>query len=334
MSELDELYAINQVSDFALSYSRLSDFDRNGAKALNKQRSELTGLGVRIGSLVDDLLLNKDNFDDIYYIFDGSKPTATLGKLCDIITKNYKQPPNKKSLLKLANKNGFWLKWSNEKVMEAIDTPDFWGYLKSFYASRNKTLVTTADIEKAESLVNILRTHEYSSPVINSKLEHHNQFKFNIKYQGFVLRGIIDKVLIDHENQTVRMIDLKTGQGTADEFVSSFIKWRYYLQAAIYVLSFTTLCETLGLVGYTLLPFQFLYIGRSERLPLLFTFTNTWHKAAINGFTTNSGWKYRGLNELLAEVHWHLDNKVFDTTRKVHEAKGSVLLDDSFISLY
>ena len=35
IDEVSELFSIGKVSDLALSYSRLSDFDRNGPKALN-----------------------------------------------------------------------------------------------------------------------------------------------------------------------------------------------------------------------------------------------------------------------------------------------------------
>jgi|TARA_R110000822_G_scaffold152112_4_gene291303 hypothetical protein len=331
--ELEQLFEINQISDFALSYSRISDFDRNGSKALNKQRSELKGVGVKIGSLVDDLLLNTHNFDKLYYLYDGSKPTATLGKLCDIVTDNYKRTPALTTLLKIAKRNGFWLKWSKDKVKEAINTPEFWSYIKAVFVSRSKILVTTPDIELAENLVSILRTHEYSKHIIENSMEHHNQFKFNIDYNGFILRGIIDKVIIDHETKTVRLIDLKTGQGTGAEFVSSFIKWRYYLQEAVYMKSFKEICKLQNLKGYKLLPFQFLYIGRSEQLPLLFTVTKTWHKAALKGFTTTAGYRYRGLHELLERIRWHVDNKVFDITKEVYESKGSVLLDDNFIKI-
>jgi cyanate lyase len=154
-----------------------------------------------------------------------------------------------------------------------------------------------------------------------------------MEYKGFILRGIIDKILIDHKAKTIRFIDLKTGQGPVDEFISSFIKWRYYLQSAIYTLAYSEVCKILGLKDYKFLPFQFLYIGRSERIPLLFTVSKLWHKASIYGFTTKAGYKYKGLNELLEEVRWHVDNKVFDVTKKVHESNGSVLLEDSFISL-
>tara|TARA_R110000822_G_scaffold302649_2_gene426984 strand:+ start:32485 stop:33495 length:1011 start_codon:yes stop_codon:yes gene_type:complete len=334
MSELEKLYSINKTASLSLSYSRVSDFDRNGPKALNKKRdSAIAGEGVKIGSLVDDLLLNSHNFKKLYYLYDGSKPTATLGKLCDIIFENYKRTPSKNTILKIAKKNNFWSKWSKDKVMEAIDVPDFWGWLKASYASKKKTLVTTPDIELANELVEILKTHQFSSPIINSKCEHFNQFKFNINYKGFLMRGIMDKILVDHETKTVRFIDLKTGKGPIAEFESSFIKWRYYLQSAVYTKAFKKFCEMQGLEGYKLLPFQFLYISRTEKIPLVFTVTRKWHKASLNGFKTAAGYRYRGLGELLDEITWHVDNQIFDTTRKITESKGALYLDDSFIYL-
>lgn len=334
LDELEQLFEINQISDFALSYSRISDFDRNGPKALNKKRSELTGEGVKIGSLVDDLLLNKRNFKKLYYIFDGVKPTATLGKLCDIVIQNYKRPPGKKTLLKITKKNNFWIKWSKEKVWEAIDVPDFWNYIKASFISKNKLLVTTPEIELAESLVTILKEHKHSIDVVtNKRNEHLNQFKFKIEHKGFVLRGIVDKVLIDHKTKTVRLIDLKTGKGSGEEFVSSFIKWRYYLQSAVYTLAFKEICKTLNLKDYKLLQFQFLYIGRSEQIPFLFSINRTWHKASLYGFTTSSGFRYKGLYELLEEIRWHVDNKVFDMSKEAHESNGLLVLKDNFICL-
>ena len=334
MDELSSLFDIGKVSELALSYSRLSDFDRNGVKALTKPyREDLTGDGIKIGSLVDDLLLNQKNFKKLYYIFDGTKPTATLGKLCDIIVKNYKKIPSINTILKIAQDNSFWIKWSPEKVKETIDIPDFWNYLKAEFISNKKMVITTDELNLAKNLVKVLRDHEYSRHIFKNDLEHFNQFKFNIEYNGFILRGIIDKLVIDHKAKTVQIIDLKTGKGLVAEFLSSLLKWRYYLQSAVYTNAFEKICEVLKLKGYVLLPFSFLYISRFEQIPLVFTMTQKWHDASIHGFTTNSGYRYRGLNELLDEVRWHIKNNVFDTTRLIYESKGIIQLDDSFINL-
>ena len=82
--ELDELYGSNVDIDIYLSYSRVADFSKNGPKALII-RQKLEGDGIKIGSLTDDWLFNQKNFNDIYFVFNGEKPTATLGKLVNII---------------------------------------------------------------------------------------------------------------------------------------------------------------------------------------------------------------------------------------------------------
>ena len=159
------------------------------------------------------------------------------------------------------------------------------------------------------------------------------QFPVYFKLKGFIFRGILDIIRINHTDKTVRMVDLKTGQETAENFMKSFLKWRYDLQEAVYTAAFDSICEELGLENYTLLPFEFLYISRFEKIPLIYKVSEKWHKASKQGFTTLGGWKYKGLFELIEEIKWHWDNKVFDKSRKLYESNGVVTMDDSFINL-
>ena len=110
------------------------------------------------------------------------------------------------------------------------------------------------------------------------------------------------------------------------------MKWRYYLQEAVYTIAIKKLVkEREDLKGYKVLPFQFLYISRFEKVPLLYTVSEKWHKAALNGFTTTSGYKYRGLNELIDSIKWHWKNKIFDTPKEIHTNSGQLTIEDDFI---
>lgn len=332
LKELDELYATKRLLQLFLSYSRVSDFDRNGPKALIT-KSFVENDGAKIGSIVDDLLTNKDNFDDIYFIYDGNKPTATTGRLCDIILKNYIKVPTKEVVLQICKDNDFWKRSSDEVLLKNFDTDEFWSYLRAQFLSKSKTLVTTDELLLSKELVAILKSHEFSKNIFDNNYRHINQYKFELELSEFKFRGVIDKILIDDEFKTVRFIDLKTGANPASEFMVSFMKWRYYLQEAVYVKAFKGLCDELGLEGYSLLPFQFLYISRFEKIPLLYTVSKKWHKAALHGFTTRSGYKYRGLNELLEQIKWHLTNSIFDMPRQTYESNGELILDDDFITV-
>lgn len=329
---LNELFGGNETSiDIALSYSRASDFDRNGPNSLIK-RSEIDTQSVKIGSITDDLLNDDFDFNSKYYIFEGIKPTATAGKLVDIITYNYNEKPSKEDILEIAKKNEFWKRFSDEKMYEAFDTDDFNGYIEAFYESKNKIVITTDDYNLGSDLANIIKTHEFSKYIFSDRYERINQFGFNnLMYKGIKWRGYLDFALIDHKLKTVNFIDLKTGQDSALDFMKSFLKWRYYLQEAIYMKAFKLFCEEYNLKGYKLLPFKFLYISRYEKIPLDYTVSNKWHKAAINGFTTNSGYVYKGLDQIIEDINWHWDNKVFDMPRKIYESEGSLMLDDKFI---
>ena len=335
---MEESLDLNVKRDLIkLSYSRISSFDKDGPMSLVK-RTFVQNEGATIGSLTDDLLndiVNKtQEFDNLYYTYDGTKPTATLGKLADIIIEDYKTIPNKEEVLKLIKDNGFWSSTVKEDVLDKkYNTKEFWDYLKAQYASKEKTLATTSDIMWAQDLVDILLTHENSKYIFDNDDEKINQIKFQFNYKDFKLRGLLDILSINHKDKTVRMIDLKTGSNSVSEFVSSFIKWRYYIQEAVYTKAIDTILKDLKLEEYKVLPFQFLYISRYEKIPFVFEVGEKWHKAALNGFKTTSGWEYKGLEELLQEIKWHVNNKIYNCSKVMYEANGFMKLNDDFITI-
>jgi hypothetical protein len=72
-SKLNQVLNSEEEIDLSLSYSKISDFDRNGAISLIRKR-EVTGAGLKHGALVDDLLVDimtgSEQCKDIHYRFD------------------------------------------------------------------------------------------------------------------------------------------------------------------------------------------------------------------------------------------------------------------------
>lgn len=319
--------------DLTLSYSKLSDFDRNGAISLVR-KSKVDNNGVKLGSLVDDLLFNDAEYiKSTYYQFDGEKPTATLGSLVDIVIKDHEEVPNVEEILKIIALNKFW---SNIKKVDVLtsnfDKPEFWKYIKGVSESQGRVLVTTREYNDAMELVSILKTHPYSTKLLNNDHQNIYQLKFELKYRRFNIRGIIDIASIDHKNKTIYLTDLKTGKNVSTEFYSSFVKWRYYMQAAIYTLAFKEICEHFKLEGYTLAPFQFLYISKSDKIPLVYTTSEKWIEAAFKGFKLE-GVDYKGINDLLDEIYWCWKNKEYNIPMSVAENNGNVELNDKYINV-
>lgn len=336
-NKLEQLLNNEEVIDLKLSYSRISDFDRNGPRALIKP-SFIEGDGVKFGSLADDLLIDKvtnnNTFKDKYFIYEDNKPTATLGTLCDIILENYDSVPDTNTVLKIVRHNGFW---SNIKLDESLikkyDLPEFWEYIKIKFYIKDKIVVTQKEFQDAEECVGLLLNHKHTQHLFNNKFKNIYQYGFNYYYKGFHLRGFLDKLSIDHENKIVYMEDIKTGSSRADEFSKSFIKYCYYFQEAVYVKAFDSICKELGLENYTLAPFKFIFIGRGEKVPHVFEVSEKWHNAALNGFKTKAGYKYKGLDENLDLIYYHWKNKLYDFSQEVYENNGSLILNDDFIEV-
>ena len=331
-NELEELFGSNNTIEQSLSYSRLSDFDRNGPSVLIK-KSDINGYGIKIGSIVDDLLLPPENynFEDNYIVCDFEKPTATLGALTDIILENYTEIPDENKLLEICKTNNFWKNNKDETILSKFND-DFWNYLKVYIQGTQKTIISTADLEKSERLVESIKQNNFTNYIFNNDFENINQFKIDFEYNDVRLKGIIDRIIIDHKNKTIQLIDLKTGKESALDFTNSFIKYRYYLQEAVYTKAFKHICKILKLKDYKLLPFQFLYIGRSERIPLVYTVSSKWHKAAIKGFNIKN-YKYKGLDELIEDVKWHFNKREFEIPREIYENQGNIILNDNFIEV-
>ncbi|MGK2861894.1 MAG: PD-(D/E)XK nuclease family protein [Chitinophagaceae bacterium] len=336
--QLDNLFGASPPRELKLSYSRISDFYKNGPQALIR-RSDIDNERVRVGSLVDDLLYTKlvdsSHFNQLYYMYDGEKPSATLGKLINVILETSNQVPTKEEVLQIVKKNSFWSNIVNETTLNGkFSNKQFWDYLNAYYNSKDKVIVGTDDYARAEEMVNILLTHQYSKYLFKESNTRVMLYQYPVKfdYDGFIIRGILDFLEINHKDKTVRPIDLKTGRDEPEFFTSSFIKLRYDLQEAVYTLAFEHICKELKLEGYTLLPFQFLYISRYEKTPVIYEVPEKWHIAAKKGYSLN-GRHIKGLFELIDDIKWHWDNKIFDKSRAVCDNKGRLVLDDSFITV-
>lgn len=334
---LDQILNNEEFIDLKLSYSRISDFDRNGPRALIRP-SNPDGNGLRFGSLCDDLLLDRitknNNFKENYYIYDDNKPTATLGVLCDIILDNYDSIPNEETVLKIVKSNGFWSNIKlDETLIKKFSLPEFWNYIKIKFEIKDRVIVTQKENEDAQECVALLLNHKHTKHLFYNDFENIYQYRFEYHYKKFDLRGFIDKISIDHENKIVYMEDIKTGSSKADEFSKSFIKYCYYFQEAVYVKSFESICLNLGLENYKLAPFKFIFIGRGEKVPHVFEISDKWHNAAINGFTTKAGYKYKGLDENLDLIYYHWKNKLYDFSQEVYENNGNLMLNDDFIEI-
>jgi len=321
----------NTIIERSLSYSRITDFAKNGPKAL-VQRSQAHGPALSVGRMTDDFLNEFVDVNDIYYVYDGVKPSATLGKLCNVIIDHFREVPSKEEVLEIIKKNGYWSNIVKEDVLATkFDIPEFWEYITLMIKGRDKEIVTSDLYFQAKDLAHVIRNHKNTKHHFSKKYERIYQYFFEIKIRKVVFRGAIDYIKIDHKKKTVEFIDFKTGKDSALNFSQTFVQMRYFIQEAIYSRAFKKFCSEFKLKGYKKLPFQFIYVSKKEKVPLCYIVSNKWHKAALKGFTTTSGYTYRGLYDLIDDVIWHYNNRIFDMPRYLYETDGTRKIDDTIL---
>lgn len=314
------------------SYSKASDFDRNGPKALI-EKTYVDNKGIMMGKIIDELLFSPSIFNDNYHIVQHERPKSTLGLLCDHILENHTTVPSTEEVISIIKNCEFWKSTSKEElIINKFNNDVFWEYLKENIDSVDKKKIPISYKTKADEIVYILKTHSFSKDIFDKKYQHIYQYKFEFEFQKIILRGYIDIVSIDHKKKIVYLKDLKTGINPNAKFIESFIKFRYYLQEAVYSLAFETICKDLNLKNYKLANFEFIYIGLNEKIPVVFKTTKKWHIAALKGFTFYNT-KYKGLCQLSDEMHYHWKNKIFDKSLDLILNNGKINLEDNLINI-
>lgn len=323
----------NSRIPISLSYSRLSDFDRNGPIALIERTVE-DSYALSFGAAVDEILMPSDDtsFEDKFIITDFEKPSATSGKLVDVILSNYTEMPSDEEMLKICENSQFWASYSDDKILETIKDNKVKDYLEIEFQRHVKHIISTKTYMDARNLADILRVHKYSKHIFINNHENINKFLLEFKIDGIVFKGEIDKLIINHDDKTIQIVDLKTGKASYDQFFRSFLMYRYYLQSYLYTKALEKLKEEMGLEDYTILPFKFLYIGRSEKIPIIYTVSEDWLNAAENGFTCN-GYSYNGYKKIIEDIIWHFDHNLYDLPREVFEKEGILELKSDFINI-
>jgi hypothetical protein len=139
-------------------------------------------------------------------------------------------------------------------------------------------------------------------------------------------KSLVDKVIIDHEAKTIQPIDWKTSWDN-EEPSYAYLKFGYYIQAAMYDMALTNWKNDKGMADYVLHPMKFIFCdtgGFSD--PIVLNTDGHDIMRGHKGFTVR-GYRYRGLDELINDIQWHLETGIWSTSKTIADKKGNIKLD-------
>jgi len=334
MIDYQTISALNQST---LKKILISPQEYIKAKERQLAKDESTEQHFVFGSLVDSLLTEtKQDFDNKYAVVpDDTGVSETIAKIVKGVYDDMyeKTPTNLEDypgeILKHCNYELYQSRWKDETRFKKIveQGSKYFDILKK---CGTRTIITESEYAKAVNCVMALRSDKFTGPYCQKKssddhIEIIDKHVVQFKYSGLEFKGEIDRIIVDHKNQTITPIDFKTTGKSVLNFENSFWHFRYDFQAAVYDLGLH--CDRSEKLqkyyqnGYSIN--RFLYIVVETHLnnnPMIFEVTKTVLEVGIKGNK-----EYEGFNKAIERYKYATENDAWDYPMEYYKQGKNVI---------
>lgn len=251
-----------------------------------KQRDDIDSKAAVEGSLVHCMLLRPESFDEQFVILPSSFPSDNPKKIIDTLFRmmqidkiefDYKMSTSISNLEYveaamldvLKEQNLYQSLKTDQQRLDKMLTENNMQYLSFLFECEGKSIVDKEMVAFASKV----KTEFANNPNIRVLMGMNDQFDgtlevFNeVEYATFIddysfaIRGIIDNLVIDHENKVIRVNDIKKIGKSLSTFSESMDSYNYWLQAAMYIKIVNHIKKTTLKVDYPV-QFRFLVVDK------------------------------------------------------------------------
>lgn len=273
------------------------------------------------GKLIHLLLLEPEKFDQQFIMTPSTLPGDKLRVVVDRVYKHHAElASNGDPRTELAEFEGaildvmqdinyFQSLKTDKQRIEKIITPETISYWEFLRVKGSKTLVDPEMVKFCKDAVEIIKTNQDVCKLIGinntefSNREVLNEVPVSFEFAGksYGLKGIIDNIVIDHDEKTIYINDIKTTSKSLKDFPETVEYYSYWLQCVIYMIMATKMYGAYldPQQGYVI-KFYFIVIDstfQTYSFPVTENTLNTW----LNKF-----------QEVIAKAEWHFNNKYYD----------------------
>jgi hypothetical protein len=200
------------------------------------------------GRVIHTLLLQPGEFNSMFVVLPSKAPSEAVRRVLNEVKKTVVgdlEDLGPEILIALENQNLYQSFKDDQKRLDKIMTDENKEYFK-FLLESNKDIIDQDTLDRCKNRVQMLKDNKDIMPLFNHEitdfemdnLEVYNEKALScdlVKYK-FGLKGIVDRYVIDHESKTISVIDLKTSGKTITDFPETVEFYKYWLQAAIYII--------------------------------------------------------------------------------------------------
>lgn len=328
------------------SIDRKKFFKTKIEKSETRQEDEYNP-ALLIGSLGHNLLLEPENFDSKFYMSTCTNPpTANMLVFTESLYKHTVSNMDENGIVTEEFSNLVDLayidsgyKISKEKVLENFtkpnknngETPEMYYNQLREARSRNLQICCVDDITIAEKAVNLVLHDEFTGPIFEERegYEYCNEQQIEgFTVEGLEMKAMLDRIVIDHNNKTIQIYDLKFVYDVVNFKREYWLKKQAYIQGYIYwrALMSGVLDLEFDYSEYEILPPIFIvaHSGCFYR-PLQYKMSVEDLNKAEKGFVENER-EYKGVTEIIKDILWCQENQIWNISKSAFEAGGIVNL--------
>ena len=308
---------------FKFSYSSLNKLSWNPQAFYQMyvlgNREEKTESYLVNGKIIHALLLEEDKFNDQFIISPGKLPNDSTRMVIDRVFAHAQELQangdqrtefvdfSDAVLDVLKDINLHQSLKTDQQRIDKMYTPEAISYWEFLVSKGNKTLIDQETYDFCKTGVDLIKMNPQICNLIGCNLnEFDNKEVFNeiplecnINNKSFGLKGIIDNIVIDHDNKMIYINDIKTTSKDLKDFPESIEFYNYWMQAAIYstiiAIKFINLIDG----GYQM-KFHFVVIDKAYQV----------YPFPVSDNTLNS-W-FNKLTDTLEKANWHYTNKNYE----------------------
>ena len=290
-----------------------------------RDREVRTDKHLIAGKLIHLLLLQPEEFDKQFVLMPSKLPSASLIMVLKNITLYTDEvmlgSVQDDLILDSLKEVGLYQSLKDEaKRIAKVRTLECEDYYK-FASTSDRDVVDQDTFVKCTESVELIKENKEVFALLQDEptdFEMDNLEVFNEAYlkcqlgnYDFGLHGYIDRYVIDHDKKTVKIIDVKTTGKTITEFPETVTFYKYWLQAAIYMVLVTKNLEE-RCADY-LISFNFIVIDKYNQIydfPVSIKTMNAWGE---------------GLKQTLTMAKFHIEENNYELPYQFLQTKKVIL---------
>ena len=274
------------------------------------------------GTMIHEYILQPEEFWKDYEILDFEVPKVKQQRdLCEYYSSHKLTDPladDDKLLLEAYNNSYNNTKSAEIRKNEAKKIVETYSdYINYLQISTTKKVISFADLNMLKQIKQNLQEHVAANKLlfnVPTTYTCHNEFHINWQYKNIDCKSLLDRVMFDHVNKKIILIDLKT---TSDiyNFKHSVEEFDYYRQIAFYLCAITWyMIEELNLNpdDYDLEAYIIAVQTNGNNEVRVFNMFN--EEELLN--------RKNIIAKTLTEISYHISSNNWEHTRKYYENDG------------